>query len=316
MNSKNRYDEDIEPEFESESAYDISDGSGVSSRSIYQIRSRRPRFRLLFGGILLVLLLLIVSMFVVARSLPGSSLYAMRVNTLEPFLGKMRFFGSSDGEIELSLLSRRLDDMKRLQENGNLSGDALSKLLGEIEKHHSALNTFLEEDRGASGEVSNETVAVAEEDMLLTSSAISILRAMERIMETDANHPPEAQQFEDWRRMAADIHEKKIEVFLKAEAKRARKEHEGDTANGAAKEAEKESLASFIGERLAVVTAHVADDRLSRETASIVGDKIGAVSRWLGQDNYVLAIQAVLEAEQRIETEGYLVGTSAAAPAH
>lgn len=157
--------------------------------------------------------------------------------------------------------------------------------------HISAFNTVLETTRKTAQETKQEIMPPLKERVLLSSQAVSIIRAMERIVETDPNHPPEAQKIEDWRRDAADVHAKEVMRFAKSEVE--------------------EVVQVFIADQLSALESSIADGDLSSGTIRSVEDKIAEAGRALAKNNSTGAVEAVLQVEQRVETDAYVAGTSA-----
>lgn len=58
-----------------------------------------------------------------AHSLPGSLLYGMKVNLVEPIGLALRFTEESKNQYKISLLEKRVEELERLREKGSLEED-------------------------------------------------------------------------------------------------------------------------------------------------------------------------------------------------
>ena len=112
----------------------------VSSSSSYFVFFRQK----VFVAVAVVILLVSGTSYASAKSLPGDLLYGMKVNVIEPIGLALRFNEKSKNEYKISLLQKRVEELEKLKERGNInedsqkaSSEATNKNIKELE--HSAI---------------------------------------------------------------------------------------------------------------------------------------------------------------------------------
>lgn len=123
------------------------------------------------GTITAGLLLFVGTGYAAQQSLPGDSLYALKVEVVEPIMGTLEISEADKLAYHVTLLERRLDEVQQLEEEG-VAGEGISSVSSEyVEEHVSDLLAVVSSD-------SDETLP---EEMVLgtLSRARGIARAHE-----------------------------------------------------------------------------------------------------------------------------------------
>lgn len=262
-----------------------TDNSGESftehtQRDIPSVWRRIVTKRRVFSAIAALALLAIIGGAFVLRSLPGEAPYRKKVWVLEPALRSLRLTQEGRARYELSLLGRRLGEIKRLHADSRLSGDAFFVLRDVIGMHIKNFKAAAKEGAG-----------ISPEDLVAYSSeAVAVLRAAEKIVEASPDLPPDIQAMEDYRRSAAEIHREQVRHFAEVMSS--------------------EDMQKFIQRHLGSLDATIAGGSLSAETAALIEEDIRRAARAVERESFESAVRAIMQAEQRILTAEYLTDVS------
>lgn len=139
------------------------------------------------------------------KSEPGDSLYAVKVDVVEPIVGLVQFTEYDKLAYEVSLMERRLEEVQALVRDETLSSIEVDVIERQVMARMNSINALLEEDT----------------DQSITDTQVleSVLR-VHAIVETQAvltdylENGAEESVFEDIADDAADLYTEEVDIFI------------------------------------------------------------------------------------------------------
>lgn len=225
-----------------------------------------------------VVLLVVVGVGVASdQSLPGQSLYSLKVNVVEPMTGLTHFTEVGRLDYQVALIEKRVDEIQALATTEVLSETALLQIEEHLIEHSSELAMLVSQD-------DDDSIPPAE-TVSAVSQAVSILRSQSAIVDYELGKGRQSKVDETEAELVV-LYQQSVEAFVKEEP---------------------EAVPVYIEETLSELSETLADDAdLADVSAVEVSDYLDDVAAALGSGNLRDALLYTGEAKQVVELNHYL----------
>ncbi len=225
---------------------------------------------------LILFLLLLALGFMASRSLPGSTLYGMKTGLLEPLQGSVQFGTKSKAQYQVRRMEARLDEIKRLSSEEEVTQEEIDAYKEQVYAHHSKFTELI--NLPDNGMTYPDTLSVL-------GSFASVAAAIEEISENTPGLEALGEEMEDVRRQSVNLFNDTTDRFVERETP--------------------QNIYAFITQQLQAVSRKLENTELDQAAVDDAQVYINRVAPAVEKGDFPRAISAIAEALRFIEVEEY-----------
>lgn len=211
-------------------------------------------------------------------SMPGDTLYPLKVEIVEEALGMTRLTEERQLAYKVQLLQERLREVQLMSDRHTLTPTTFAILEGQVAEHIDALEVLVD------GDTDNSLHATV--ILQATSDAVSLARAIERASSVVDHNDTTTMALEASVDQIADLHKEESAQLLT--------------------EASAQDVEGYIETQLAELAAEVAESDLAATTTAQIAEDLEEISVALAAGDLARALTQANDAVQNVVTEEYL----------